>query len=127
MDISKLKELHAQIVELRKKSDATDSKRETYQIQREIDSLENEFEDVTYELLDEIPNDIDLRITVNKVVPFDTTDFKSWIVGTLLERYNLDDLDLIKELKESIKEDFDPLYEIDNEDVNVEFEDVRYK
>lgn len=127
MDISKLKELHAQIVELRKKADATDSKRETYQIQREIDSLENKFEDITYELLDEIPNDIDLRITVNKVVPFDTTDFKSWIVDNILQRDDLEDLDLIEELKESVKEDFYPLNEIDDDDVNVEFEDARYK
>lgn len=127
MDISKLKELHAQIVELRKKADATDSKRETYQIQREIDALESKFEDVTYELLDEIPNDIDLRITVNKVVPFDTTDFKSWVVDNILQRDDLEDLDLIEELKESVKEDFDPLYEIDTDDVNVEFEDARYK
>jgi hypothetical protein len=127
MDISKLKELHTQIAELRKKADATDSKRETYQIQREIDALESEFEDVTYELLDEIPDDIDLRITVNKVVPFDTTDFKSWVVDNILQRDDLEDLDLIEELKEAVKEDFDPLYEIDNDDVNVEFEDVRYK
>lgn len=127
MDISKLKELHAQIVELRKEADATDSKRETYQIQREIDALESKFESVTYELLDEIPDDIDLRITVNKVVTFDTTDFKSWIVGTLFERNSLDDLDLIEELKESVREDFDPLFEIDTNDINVEFEDARYK
>ena len=74
-----------------------------------------------------IPDEIEIRIKVNKVVKFDTWNFKSWIGDNLLERDNLDDFDIIKELKISIDEDFDPSYEIDSEDVIIEFEDDRYK
>ena len=127
MDISKLKEIHEQIQELREKADRTDSKKETRAIEREIKTLELEFDDEVDNILEEIPDEIELRIKVNKVVTFDTWDFKSWIGDNLLERSDLEDLDIIKELKASINEDFDPSYEIDNEDVTVEFEDDRYK
>ena len=127
MDISKLKEIHEQIQELREKADRTDSKKETRAIEREIKTLELEFDDEVDNILEEIPDEIELRIKVNKVVRFDTWDFKSWIGDNLLERSDLEDLDIIKELKASINEDFDPSYEIDNEDVTVEFEDDRYK
>ena len=127
MDISKLKEIHEQIQELREKADRTDSKKETRAIEREIKTLELEFDDEVDNILEEIPDEIELRIKVNKVVKFDTWDFKSWIGDNLLERSDLEDLDIIKELKASINEDFDPSYEIDNEDVTVEFEDDRYK
>lgn len=127
MDISKLKEIHEQIQELREKADRTDSKKETRAIEREIKTLELEFDNEVDNILEEIPDEIELRIKVNKVVKFDTWDFKSWIGDNLLERSDLEDLDIIKELKASINEDFDPTYEIDNEDVTVEFEDDRYK
>ena len=127
MDISKLKEIHEQIQELKEKADRTDSKKETRSIEREIKTLELEFDNEVDNILEEIPDEIELRIKVNKVVKFDTWDFKSWIGDNLLERSDLEDLDIIKELKASINEDFDPSYEIDNEDVTVEFEDDRYK
>ena len=127
MDISKLKEIHKQIQELRLQADKTDSKKETRAIEREIKTLELAFDNEVDNLLEEIPDEIELRIKVNKVVTFDTWDFKSWIGDNLLERSDLEDLDIIKELKASINEDFDPTYEIDNEDVTVEFEDDRYK
>ena len=127
MDISKLKEIHEQIQELREKADRTDSKKETRAIEREIKTLELEFDDEVDNILEEIPDEIELRIKVNKVFTFDTWDFKSWIGNDLLERSDLEDLDIMKELKASINEDFDPSYEIDNEDVTVEFEDDRYK
>ena len=127
MDISKLKEIHEQIQELREKADRTDSKKETRAIEREIKTLELEFDDEVDNILEEIPDEIELRIKVNKVVKFDTWDFKSWIGDNLLERSDLEDLNIIKELKASINEDFDPSYEIDNDDVTVEFEDDRYK
>ena len=127
MDISKLKEIHEQIQELKEKADRTDSKKETRSIEREIKTLELEFDNEVDNLLEEIPDEIELRIKVNKVVTFDTWDFKSWIGDNLLERSDLEDLDIIKELKASINEDFDPSYEIDNDDVTVEFEDDRYK
>lgn len=127
MDISKLKEIHEQIQELKEKADRTDSKKETRAIEREIKTLELAFDNEVDNILEEIPDEIELRIKVNKVVTFDTWDFKSWIGDNLLERSDLEDLDIIKELKVSINEDFDPTYEIDNEDVTVEFEDDRYK
>lgn len=127
MDISKLKEIHEQIQELKEKADRTDSKKETRAIEREIKTLELEFDDEVDNILEEIPDEIELRIKVNKVVTFDTWDFKSWIGDNLLERSDLEDLDIIKELKASINDDFDPAYEIDNDDVTVEFEDDRYK
>lgn len=127
MDISKLKEIHEQIQELREKADRTDFKKETRAIEREIKTLELEFDDEVDNILEEIPDEIELRIKVNKVVKFDTWDFKSWIGDNLLERSDLEDLDIMKELKASINEDFDPSSEIDNEDVTVEFEDDRYK
>jgi len=127
MDISKLKELHSQILELKKKAEATDSKRETRLIEREINTVELDFYDELYKLIDEIPDKIELRIKVDKVVSFETYDFTSWIENDLLERESLDNLNIIEELKIAIDEDFDPLYEIDNNDVSVEFKDDRYK
>ena len=127
MDISNLKKIHNQIQELKEKADRTDSKKETRSIEREIKTLELEFDNEVDNILEEIPDEIELRIKVNKVVKFDTWDFKSWIGDNLLERSDLEDLDIIKELKASINEDFDPTYEIDNDDVTVEFEDDRYK
>jgi hypothetical protein len=127
MDISKLKKIHSQIQELKEKADIIDSKKETRAIEKEIKALELDFDNEVDNLLEDIPDEIELRIKVNKVVKFDTWDFKSWIGEDLLERNNLDNLDIIKELKVSIDEDFDPSYEIDNEDVTVEFEDDKYK
>ena len=127
MDISKLKEIHKQIQESKERADRTDSKKETRVIEKEIQILKVEFNDELDNLLEKIPDEIELRIKVNKVVKFDTWNFKSWIGDNLLEKDNLDDFDIIKELKISIDEDFDPSYEIDNEDVTVEFEDDRYK
>lgn len=127
MDISNLKKIHNQIQELKEKADRTDSKKETRAIEKEIKALELDFDNEVDNVLEEIPDEIELRIKVNKVVKFDTWDFKSWIGDNLLERSDLEDLDIIKELKGSINEDFDPAYEIDNDDVTVEFEDDRYK
>lgn len=127
MDISKLKEIHNQIKELKEKADKTDSKKETRAIEKEIKALELDFDNEVDNLLEEIPDEIELRIKVNKIVKFDTWDFKSWYGDNLLERSNLDNLDIIKELKISIDEEFDPSYEIDNEDVTIEFEDDKYK
>lgn len=127
MDISNLKKIHNQIQELKEKADRTDSKKETRAIEKEIKALELDFDNEVDNVLEEIPDEIELRIKVNKVVKFDTWDFKSWIGDNLLERSDLEDLDIIKELKSSINDDFDPAYEIDNDDVTVEFEDDRYK
>ena len=127
MDISNLKKIHNQIQKLKEKADRTDSKKETRAIEKEIKALELDFDNEVDNILDEIPDEIELRIKVNKVVRFDTWDFKSWIGDNLLERSDLEDLDIIKELKASINDDFDPAYEIDNDDVTVEFEDDRYK
>lgn len=127
MDISKLKEIHNRIQELRLQADKTDSKKETKTIEKEIRILELDFDNKVDNLLEEIPDEIELRIKVNKVVKFDTWDFKSWIGEDLLERNNLDDLDIMKEFRASIDEDFDPSYEIDNEDITIEFEDDKYK
>lgn len=127
MDISKLKKIHNQIQELREKADRTDSKKETRAIEKEIRILELDFDNEIDNLLEEIPDEIELRLKVNKVVKFDTWNFKSWIGDNLLERDNLDDLDMMKEFRVSIDEDFDPSCEIDSEDVIVEFEDDRYK
>ena len=127
MDISNLKKIHNQIQELKEKADRTDSKKETRAIEKEIKALELDFDNEVDNILDEIPDEIELRIKVNKVVRVDTWDFKSWIGDNLLERSDLEDLDIIKELKASINDDFDPAYEIDNDDVTVEFEDDRYK
>lgn len=127
MDISKLKEIHNRIQELRLQADKTDSKKETKTIEKEIRILELDFDNEVDNLLKEIPDEIELRIKVNKVVKFDTWDFKSWIGDNLLERSNLDDLDIMKEFRASIDEDFDPSYEIDNEDITIEFEDDKYK
>lgn len=127
MDISKLKEIHESIEELRRKADSTDSKKETKALEKEIKSLELDFENEIDNILEGIPDEIELRLKVNKVIKFDTWDFKSWIGDNLLERDDIEDLDLIKELKTSIDEDFDASYEIDNCDVIIEFEDERYK
>lgn len=127
MDISNLKKIHNQIQELKEKADKTDSKKETHAIEKEIKALELEFDNEIDNALEEIPDEIELRIKVNKVISFDTWNFKAWIADNLLERSNIEDLDIIKELKASINDDFDPAYEIDNDDITVEFEDDRYK
>lgn len=122
MDISKLKNLHSQIEELRERADATDSKKETYLIQRKIKELENNLESTAYDILDEIPDNIKLRLTVNKVINYDTTDFKNWMIDSLLERDNLDDLDIMEELKISIEDDSNCFYYLDSDDVNITLE-----
>ena len=127
MDISNLKKIHNQIQELREKADKTDSKKETRAIDKEIETLEPKFIDELDSLLEEIPDEIELRIKVNKIVKFDTWDFKSLLEENLLIRSNLEDFDIIKELKTYINDDFDPIYDIDYKDVTVEFEDARYK
>lgn len=128
MDISNLKKIHNQIQELKDKANRTDSKKETRIIEKEIKTLELEFDNEMDNILEEIPDEVELRIKVNKIVKFDISYFKSWIGENLLEeRSDLEDLDIIKELKASIYDDFDPAYVIDNGDVTVEFEDDRYK
>lgn len=128
MDTSNLKKIHNQIQELKEKANRTDSKKETRVIEKEIKTLELEFDNEMDNILEEIPDEVELRIKVNKVVKFDISYFKSWIGENLLEeRSDLEDLDIIKELKASINDDFDPTYEIDSDDVTIEFEDDRYK
>lgn len=128
MDISNLKKIHNQIQELKEKANKTDSKKETRIIEEEIKTLEVEFDNEMVNILEEIPDEVELRIKVNKVVKFDISYFKYWIRDNLLEeRSDLEDLDIIKELKASINDDFDPTYEIDYDDVTIEFEDDRYK
>lgn len=128
MDISNLKKIHSKIQELKEKANKTDSKKETRIIEEEIKTLEVEFDNEMDNILEEIPDEVELRIKVNKVVKFDISYFKYWIRDNLLEeRSDLEDLDIIKELKASINDDFDPTYEIDYDDVTIEFEDDRYK
>ena len=127
MDISTLQELHKQITELRKRANETDSKRETHEIELKIKDLELEFESALDNILDQFPDEIELRLRVNKIVKYDIWDFRSWIGDALLQRVSLEDLDIMKELRESINEDFDPTYEIDSDDVLVEFADDKYK
>lgn len=127
MDTSKLIEIHKQISELKEKSNTTDSKKETYQIEKEIKALQHDFEIVMDNLLDELPGEIALRARVDKLVYYDTWDFKSWIAGELLERDSIEDLDIMKELKTSVEEVFDASYEIDDGDVIIEFVDDEYK
>ena len=127
MDISTLQELHKQITELRKRANETDSKRETHEIELKIKDLELEFESALDNILDQFSDEIELRLRVNKIVKYDIWDFRSWIGDALLQRVSLEDLDIMKELRESINEDFDPTYEIDSGDVLVEFADDKYK
>lgn len=127
MDISKIQEIHNKISELEKKAIETDSKKETHELEIQIRKLQDKFLDNLEEVLKEIPDKIKLKITVNKTVDFDTWDFKSWIADELLQRRDISDLNLIDELMISIKEDFDPSYEIDSGDINVIIDDDRFK
>lgn len=127
MDISKLKELHAKIVELRDRIEETDSKKETLELQRKLDSLTSDFEDVAYELLDEIPDEINLKLTVSKIVDYDTTFVKDDIIDNILERDNIEDLNIVEELKDAIIENYYPTDYIYDEDVNIEVVDDRLK
>lgn len=127
MDISKLKELHAKIVEVRDRIEETDSKKETLELQRELDSLTSDFEDVAYELMDEIPNEINLKLTVSKIVDYDTAFVKDDIIDNILDRDNIEDLNIVEELKDAILENYYPTDYIYDEDVNVEIADDRLK
>lgn len=127
MDISKLKELHSKIKELKDRIEETDSKKESKVLEREADLLEMEFEDVLDNILSEIPDEVTLELTVKKVVSYDTSSFKDWIVSTLLGRDNINDLDLIQELKENIDEDYYPIDDVDNFDIKVKIVDDRLK
>lgn len=127
MDISKLKELHAKIVELRDRIEETDSKKETLELQRELDSLTSDFEDVACELLDEIPDEINLKLTVNKIVDYDTTFVKEDIIDNILERDDIEDLNIVEELKDAIFENYYPIDYLYDDDVSVEIADDRLK
>ena len=127
MDISKLKELHTKIVELRDRIEETDSKKETLELQKELDSLTSDFEDIACKLLDEIPDEISLKLTVSKVVDYDTTFDKEDIIGNILERDNIEDLNIVEELKDAILEGYCPTDYIYDDDINVEVVDDRLK
>ena len=127
MDIVKLKELRSKIDELKVKARETDSKKETFKIEQEIRSLAREFEELVDASMPEIPDDVKVHIKVDKVITFDTSDFKSWLADDMLERLDLEGFDLKKELREAINEDLDPEYEIDYADITVTIEDDRLK
>jgi hypothetical protein len=127
MDISKLQELHKQILSLEKEARETDSKREAFRLNMEVRTLQREFQDLVDKIVIELPEEVNVRIKVNKVVKFDTTDFKEWIGDSLLQRSSLEDLDFYKELKDCINEDFDPEYELGYNDIAFEIEDDRFK
>lgn len=127
MDISKLKELHTEIVELRDRIEETDSKKETLELQRELDSLTSNFEDVAYKLLDEIPDEINIKLTVNKIVDYDTTFVKEDIIDNILERDDIEDLNIVEELKDAILENYCPIDYIYDDDLSVEIADDRLK
>lgn len=126
MDLSKIKELHSQFIELKNKAEATDSKEETREIQIQINNLENKLEDLIYDSLKEIPEDLDLRIQVNKIVSFDTSIFKDDLIDLILNSDNLESLDIKRELMEYIQDSYPADY-IYNNDVIVTIDDDRYK
>jgi hypothetical protein len=127
MDISKIKELHSQITKLKNKAEATDSKRETREIQMQIDNLENELEDLVYNSLKEIPEEIDVRIQTDKVVSYDTYEFKDYIMDMILTENNLENLDINRELLEYIQDSYDLFDAINNSDLTISIDDDRYK
>lgn len=127
MNTSKLQEIHAKIVELRDRIEETDSKKETRELQKELDSLISDFEDVACKLLDEIPDEINLKLTVNKIVDYDITFIKDDVIDNILEKDNIEDLDIIEELKDTILESYYPTDYIYDDDVNIEIADVRLK
>lgn len=127
MDLSKIKELHSQIVELKDKAEATDSKRETRKIQMQIDNLENELENLVYNFLEEVPEEIDLRIQTNKVVSYDTSEFKDYIMDMILNEGNFEDLDINGELLDYIQDSYDIFDAINNSDIIVSIDDDRCK
>jgi len=127
MDTSKLQELHAEIVKLRNKIEDTDSKKETSELQRQLDSLEDEFEDVAYELLNEIPDEIELRLTVDKVVDYDTAFVKDDVVSNLLEMSDISGINLVEELQDAIINSYYPADYIYDEDIDVEIADDRFE
>jgi len=127
MDTSKLKQIHKSIITLENKIKETDSKKESRELEKQIDNLESEFDNVLDGVLKDFPTEVPLKIKVDKVVDFDITDFRSYILEKLLIREDISNLDLNKELKNWIKEIFEASYEIDDSDITVEFIDNEYK
>lgn len=127
MDTSKLKQIHKSIITLENKIKETDSKKESRELEKQIDNLEFEFDDVLDEVLKDFPTEVPLKIKVDKVVDFDITDFRCNMLEELLIREDISNLDLNKELKNWIKENFEASYEIDDGDITVEFIDNEYK
>lgn len=127
MDLSKIKKLHSQLVELKNKAGVIDSKKETRKIQIQIDNLENELKNLVYNSLEEIPEDLDLRLQVTKIVSYDTSEFKDYMIDLILDSNNLENLDIKGELIEYIRDSYYPADYIYDSDVIVAIDDDRYK
>lgn len=127
MDTSRLKQIHKHIITLENKVKETDSKKESRRLEKQIEDLESEFEDALDEVLEDFPTEVTLKIKVDKVVDFDITDFRYNVLEELLIREDISDIDLNRELKNWVKENFEASYEIDDSDITIEFIDNEYK
>lgn len=118
MNISLIK---SRIEELRKLANNTDSKKEDLEYRREIKRLIRQLEDYTDELINKVPETIKLRIKVDKIITYDTDNFKSYLYDYIGDSANYD-INIDEELMEYIKDYMyiDDYLDFDDYDIKVD-------
>lgn len=114
-----MQEIIDKIRELRKLANETDSKKKDLEYRIEIKKLSRQLEDYYDEQIKNFPDSVDITITLDKKVSYDTSYFKDWFMSYLEEHeYDVPDLNIREQFEDYVKEDFyieDHIYSDDYE------------
>ena len=100
-----MNEILAKIRELRKLADRTDSKKEDLAYRMQIRELERQLGAEIDKKIEAFPDNVRIHIKVDKVVDYDTSDFKCWVSQWIEDNEDYD-VDLNEEFKDYFDENF---------------------
>lgn len=103
------------IDELTQLANRTDSKKEDFEYRQKIRALARQLEEEVDKKLDAFPATVKIHIKVDKVIEYDTFDFKSWL-RSYMDDTDQYDVDLDKEFEDYFHENFYPEDYIDSYD-----------
>lgn len=122
--LQKIKDLRVQVNVLKERRDVTDSKIEDRNLQSQIDILEEEIEDLSSDLVEELrPKNISLSFKVEKKVNIepDYWDFDPYLIAEHPEKYESKE-DVYKAMMDEFLNNLDSYSYIDPEDIKIKYD-----
>lgn len=115
-----MKSLLEQLKDLQRRANATDSKKEDFELRQQAREIARQLQAQIDNKLNKFPDELEITIKVNKTIKYDTSEFKSWL-QSYVEDYELYDPDLMEEFVSYFEEYFDPYNFLDSDDYKIEY------